>query len=215
MHRMILKEYFGGFRFDKQPLNELKIEGGPSSGNEPFTVVGIIQRADQKNQNGRIYPYEILKKECDRYMDLIKQKNSFGELDHTDEQIVSLKNSSHIIEDLWWDGPDKKEVWGKIKLLNTPSGEIAKSIVSDGIPLGISSRAIGSVSRDDRQDADIVQDDLMLMCWDLVGSPSTHSAFLRMQENTKSSSKVSVVENKVISGEDRIKETLRELLKKK
>lgn len=213
MHRMLLREYFGGLKFNSDkdlPLQETVSEM-PQEG-APFTVIGIIQRADKKNQNGRIYPYSVLKKECDRYMDLISQKTSFGELDHADDQVIALKNSSHIIEDLWWDGPEKKEVWGKIRLLNTPAGQIAKGIVMDGIPLGISSRAVGSIERNNSLDADVVQDDLQIIGWDIVGTPSTHAAFLRPQGEKKPH--IAVAESKIITTRDKIKETLKELLKK-
>lgn len=184
---------------------------------KPFTVVGIIQRADAKNQNGRIYPFEILKKEADRYMnEAVKTKTAFGELDHRDSPILELKNASHIIDDMWWgDDPEPsvnetigsgKCLFGKIRLLDTPMGDIARKIVLAGSPLGISSRAVGSVSKNEAKGADMVGDDLQLVCWDLVGSPSTHGAFLKLHENFNVS--------KALPREVKIIQTLNELLKK-
>lgn len=176
----------------------------------PVVVVGVVQRADAKNQNGRVYPYDILRKEVDRYKnDVISHGNALGELDHTNEPIIQLDRVSHLIEDLWWDGPEQKDVWGRIRLLDTPKGEIAKKIVLQGIPLGISSRAVGSVESKDG--SDYVKDDLNMICWDLVGTPSTDQAYLRLHEAKE-------IRNfdprKVYPAKYRIKETLNELLKK-
>lgn len=174
---------------------------------KPITVVGVIQRADAKNQNGRIYPYEILKKEVDRYInEVIREGVAVGELDHRDTPEIQWKNASHLIEDVWWDGPEKKDLCGRIRLLNTPSGQIARNIVLEGIPLGISSRAVGSLSRNESKGADIVGEDLNIVGWDIVVHPSTQKAFLAMNE--------SYDPRKNIPKENRIKSTLRELLKK-
>lgn len=128
---------------------------------------------------------------------------------NTDEPIIQLERVSHIIDDVWWDGPNQDEVWGKIRLLDTPKGEIAKKIVLQGIPLGISSRAVGSV--DSKDGCDYVKDDLNLICWDLVGTPSTDKAYLRLHEAKE-------IKNfnpqKVLPAKYRIKETLKDLLSK-
>jgi hypothetical protein len=179
----------------------------------PVVVVGIIQRADAKNQNNRVYPYEILKKEVDRYVsDVVKGPAgncSLGQLDHVDTPVIELDKVSHVLEDVWWDGPQEKEVWGKVRLLNTPKGDIAKNIVLDGIPLGISSRAVGSV--ESKGGCDYVKDDLNMICWDLVGTPSTNQAYLGLRE-----AKVihSYNPSKVYPPAYRIKQALAEILKK-
>lgn len=205
----LLKEY-NTIKLDQTMIKE-NIEAAHEG--RPIVVVGVIQRADEKNQNGRIYPYEILKKEIDRYKnEIIGSRDgncAMGQLDHVDTPIIELDKVSHIMEDVWWDGPGGKEVWGKIRLLNTPKGEIAKKIVLDGIPLGISSRAVGSVQK--RNDIDYVQDDLNMVCWDLVGTPSTNSAYLRLHEAKEIHG---FNPKKVLPPEYRIKQTLRELLKK-
>lgn len=174
---------------------------------KPITVVGIIQRADAKNQNGRIYPHDILKKEVDRYLnEVVKKGVAVGELDHTDTPIVEYKNASHVIDDIWWDGPDQKEVWGKIRLLDTPAGNIAKTIVKSGIPLGISSRAVGSVSKNESKGADVVGEDLQVVCWDIVAHPSTTNSYLKIHE--------SFDPYKNLPKANKIVQTLKELLRK-
>lgn len=199
--RGILKEY-NTLRVEPEVLKEFAND--PS---KPITVVGVIQRADAKNQNGRVYPYSILKKEVDRYLnEVVKPGHAMGQLDHIDSPVIELDKVSHLIEDVWWDGPDSKDLYGKIRLLNTPKGQIAQQIVREGIPLGISSRAIGSISKNESQSADVVGEDLQLICWDLVGTPSTHQAYLRLHENFDPS--------KVMPQPIRIKNVLKELLKK-
>lgn len=202
---ILLKEYFQ-LTPNTEMLTELRDlhEKG-----EPLLVKGVIQRAEAKNQNGRIYPRNVLEKECQRYQDeFVKKGISLGELDHTDEPVIALKNVSHLIRKLWWEGDD---VMGEVQLLNTPAGKIAQEIVINGIPLGISSRAIGSVSKNEDKGADVVQDDLQLICFDLVGTPSTDGAFLGLREGKE-------IKNfnprKILPPEMRIKQVLSEILKK-
>lgn len=143
-----------------------------------FYVEGPIQRANAKNKNGRVYPKEILEEKVKEYVkEFVQNKNAFGELDHPESSVVELKNVSHTIEELWWDGDD---LHGRLELLDTPSGRIAKEIVRAGKTLGISSRALGSVEVVTEADGETVkvQDDLELICWDLVSNPSTHRAFV-------------------------------------
>jgi hypothetical protein len=176
-NKILLKEHF--FLTIDPPL--LKEYQEAIKEGQPIIVKGIIQRADAVNQNKRIYPYDILKKQCDEYFENnIKNKVALGELDHRDEPIVYLQNVSHILENLEWQG---KDVYGTVRLLNTPAGKIAQSLVSDGIPLGISSRALGSVSKNEAQGVDIVDEDLQIVCWDLVSNPSTNHAYLKMYES--------------------------------
>ena len=140
-----------------------------------FEVEGVLQRAVAKNQNGRTYSKEILMRESKRYTDeFVKVGNPFGELDHPESPIVSLKNASHIVKELWWDGDD---LMGRIELLNTPSGNIVKEICKAGHTIGISSRGTGSVQQTNEGTLE-VQDDFELVCWDFVSNPSTHGAFM-------------------------------------
>ena len=141
-----------------------------------FEVVGIMQRAGAKNQNGRIYKKEILQKEVQNYVEnFVKVGNAYGELDHPESPVVSLKNASHIVRELWWEGQD---LMGKVELLNTPSGNIVKEILKAGHTIGISSRGTGSVQQTNEGTL-MVQDDFQLVCWDFVSNPSTDGAFMR------------------------------------
>lgn len=138
-------------------------------------VTGVMQRAGAKNQNGRIYKKSLLERECKKYIEeFVKVGNAYGELDHPESPIVSLKNASHVVKDLWWEGDD---LMGKVELLNTPSGNIVKEIIRGGHTIGISSRGTGSVQQTSEGYLD-VQPDFELVCWDFVSNPSTHGAFL-------------------------------------
>ena len=148
-----------------------------------FEVEGIMQRASSENQNGRVYKKEILQREAKKYMDeFVKNGNAFGELDHPESPVVSLKNASHIVKDLYWDGDD---LMGRVELLNTPAGNIVKEIIKAGHTIGISSRGTGSVQQTNEGTLE-VQPDFELVCWDFVSNPSTHGAFMNpisLQEN--------------------------------
>jgi len=140
-----------------------------------FEVVGVLQRAEAKNQNGRIYTKQILEREADKYKgQFVEVGNAYGELDHPESPVVSLKNASHVVKDLWWKGND---LLGRIQLLNTPSGNIVKEIIKAGHTIGISSRGTGSVQQTSEGTL-MVQDDFELVCWDFVSNPSTHGAFM-------------------------------------
>ena len=141
-------------------------------------VEGPLQRADALNQNGRKYPYKILHREAEIYArNYIKEKRSFGELDHPDSSIVSMQTASHWIQDIWWKG---KELWGRVELLDTPCGRIVEAIVKRGLTIGISSRGLGSVKPLHEEDETVeVQDDFEILAWDFVSNPSTQGAFMR------------------------------------
>ena len=140
-----------------------------------FEVEGVMQRASAQNQNGRVYAKPILERETKRYMDeFVKNGNAFGELDHPESPVVSLKNASHIVKELWWKGDD---LMGRVELLNTPAGNIVKEIIKAGHTIGISSRGTGSVQQTNEGTLQ-VQDDFELVCWDFVSNPSTHGAFM-------------------------------------
>lgn len=148
--------------------------------NGALYLTGVMQRADAQNGNGRVYPRKVLMREVKNYEKLIKERRALGELDHPDDQVINLKNASHMVTGIWWDGND---VMGKVKVLNTPSGNILKSLVESGVKLGISSRGMGSVHESNGQT--IVEDDFNLICFDFVSEPSTQGAFM-MQENKQS-----------------------------
>jgi len=150
-----------------------------------FEVTGLMQRAEAKNQNGRKYRRKLLERECNKYVEnFVNVGNAYGELDHPESPIVSLKNASHVVKKLWWNGDD---LMGTVELLNTPSGNIVKEIVKAGHIIGISSRGTGSVQQTSEGILD-VQDDFELVCWDFVSNPSTHGAFMgvkALQEGAK------------------------------
>jgi hypothetical protein len=144
--------------------------------NGKMIVEGLIQKAETKNGNGRIYPYEVLKREADKYTQgPIKERRALGELDHPDSPIINLKNVSHNILDLTWQG---KDLHGKIEILSTPSGNILKQLFLNKITVGISSRGMGSVKQ--IGETLEVQDDLELLCWDFVSTPSTPGAYMEV-----------------------------------
>jgi hypothetical protein len=140
-----------------------------------FEVEGVMQRATSENQNGRVYSKAILEREAKKYTDeFVNNGNAFGELDHPESPVVSLKNASHIVKELYWKGDD---LCGKVELLNTPSGNIVKEIIKAGHTIGISSRGTGSVNQTNEGHLE-VQPDFELVCWDFVSNPSTHGAFM-------------------------------------
>ena len=141
-------------------------------------LTGVMQRVDEQNGNGRVYPKLILEREVKNYLKTVKENRACGELDHPEDSVVNLKNASHMVTDLWWEG---KDLMGKIKVLSTPSGKILESLVNDGVTLGISSRALGSVH--ESQGRTIVEDDLQLICFDIVSEPSTRGAFMTLSES--------------------------------
>lgn len=170
MSKQVLIEYFS-FQPTPQALNEMKT--GPAKN---LLVTGLVQRADAKNQNGRVYPREVLEREVEKYIATsIAENRALGELDHPDSSIINLKNVCHNIKSLWWDGDD---LMGKIEILPTPSGNILKELFLNNITVGISSRGMGSVKPLGEGTVE-VQDDFELLCWDFVSTPSTQGAFMK------------------------------------
>ena len=137
-------------------------------------VKGILQRSGAENQNGRVYPREVLEREINKYQTLIKERRALGELDHPDSSVINLKNGSHNIKEVHWEGND---VVGTVEILPTPSGNILKELLRAGILLGISSRGMGSTQpmKDNKL---LVGEDFELIGWDFVSNPSTHGAFM-------------------------------------
>jgi len=181
--RKLLIEFIGYLQIPKSTIMEAK-----SNTNNNIIIEGKIQAAEQKNKNGRIYPKSILMREYKRFLEKIKNKDNGGELDHPDSPIVNLRNISHKIIELWWKGND---LYGKVELIDTPNGNIAKKLVASDLRLGISSRGLGSVKR--QNGCDIVQENFELLTWDLVSTPSTHGAYLDLKE---SDNKESIIEHK-------------------
>jgi hypothetical protein len=185
--------------FNYEVITEASHDGRPGK----LFVKGIIQRADVLNQNGRIYPRDILFKEMENYKKIVAERRATGELDHDDQPVVNLKNVSHLITEVWTEGND---VYGKLEILPTPMGNIARALLESNVKVGISSRALGSVQS--RGDADVVQDDLHLICFDLVSEPSTHGAFMMREAREYSKEEV----RKLISQADRVNKVANEIL---
>jgi hypothetical protein len=168
---------------DHTPFHVAKLtlsEGKEGTGIR-MRIKGKLQEAEVKNGNGRVYPMNILRKQVEMYTKgPVATRTATGELDHPESSIINLNNVSHIITKVWWDGND---VMGELELLNTPSGKIAQEIVLAGIPLGISSRGMGSVKQ--LGETVEVQDDFELLCWDLVSVPSTPGAYMSLSEGKK------------------------------
>ena len=144
-------------------------------GDRNLMVEGVIQRADSKNQNGRVYPKDILEREVEKYIQgPVSENRALGELDHPESMVINLKNVSHNIKKLWWNGDD---LMGKVEVLPTPSGNILKELFINKITVGISSRGMGSVQSLGEGTVE-VQDDFELLCWDFVSTPSTQGAFM-------------------------------------
>ena len=166
---MLLQEY------RQFKVNKLLVERSIKE-NKPLVVTGVLQRAEAKNQNGRVYPKEILAREIKAYMEgPVKENRAMGELDHPESSVINLQNVSHNIKRCWWDGDD---VMGDVEVLPTPAGNILKALFASGITVGISSRGMGSVSENLAEGTVEVQDDFELLCWDFVSTPSTHGAFM-------------------------------------
>ena len=136
-------------------------------------LTGKLQEAECLNGNGRVYPRAILEREIKNYQGLINERRALGELDHPESSVVNLQNVSHLVTEIWWDG---NNVMGKIEVLNTPAGKILKELVGSNIKMGISSRALGSVHEADGKT--MVEEDLQLICFDMVSEPSTPNAFM-------------------------------------
>ena len=141
--------------------------------NGNLLVEGILATAEVKNGNGRYYSKELWERELAMYKDLIKERRSCGELDHPESSVINLKNVSHLIREFKWDGDN---VLGIIEILPTPSGNIVKELIKNGVTVGVSSRGMGSLE----QNGSVmeVQDDFELLCWDFVSTPSNPGSFM-------------------------------------
>jgi len=195
---VLLREYYelceGGVCQDLLTEDEKRYvaDGG-------MILSGIMQKADAINGNGRIYPHKVLMKEVENYQKLVKDRRALGELDHPEDSVINLKNASHMVTDIWW---NQKDVMGKVKVLDTPSGKVLQELVRSGVSLGISSRGMGSVREDQNQT--IVEDDFQLICFDFVSEPSTPGAFMMKEARD--------YQNKVFTRADRINRLLNEVL---
>jgi hypothetical protein len=171
MSKSLLVDYIP-FEISRETINEsIKNNDGR------LVVKGVLQRAEAKNQNGRVYPRETLVREAKKYAKInIAERRALGELDHPDSSVVNLNNASHNVLEMHWKGND---LVGTVEVLGTPAGNILKELFKSGIKLGISSRGLGSVKEiqeDNGDDTVEVQPDFELI--DFVSNPSTHGAFM-------------------------------------
>lgn len=170
MSKQLLIEY-NAFQPLPGSLNEAR-----RLGNGNMVVSGLVQATDKPNANRRIYPYEVLRQQVEKYIaGPIAENRALGELDHPESSIINLKNVSHNIVRLWWEG---KDLYGDVEILPTPSGNILKELFKNNITVGISSRAMGSVTPIGEGLVQ-VEDDLDLICWDFVSTPSTYGAYMK------------------------------------
>jgi hypothetical protein len=159
-----------------KPSKGLLSEGKMSERGNPL-VEGILATCEVENGNGRYYSEDLWKREIDKYMELVRDNRATGELDHPESQVINLKNVSHNIKDINWDG---KNIMGTIELLPTPSGNILKALIDSGITVGVSSRGMGSLEQ--KGELMEVQDDFELLCWDFVSTPSNPGSFMTLKE---------------------------------
>ena len=170
MSKQLLIEY-SAFQPLPQSLTEAK-----RLANGNMVVSGLVQATDKPNANRRIYPYAVLKIQVDKYIaGPIAENRALGELDHPESSVINLKNVSHNITRLYWEG---KDLYGDVEILPTPSGNILKELFKNNITVGISSRAMGSVTPIGEGLVQ-VEDDLDLICWDFVSTPSTYGAYMK------------------------------------
>ena len=169
------------------------------SSNGKVLVQGVIQRANSLNQNKRVYPKPILMREVKKYMELVRERRSLGELDHPESSVINLTNVSHLITELSWQGDD---LIGTVEVLPTPAGNILKALFEAGVRVGISSRGIGSV--EERGNGTVeVQEDFEILCWDMVSNPSTQGSFMTpVSQMNEGVDRKLISGNKHISGKD-------------
>ena len=162
-------------KFSPKTINE-----NVSKENGNLVVEGILATCEVKNGNGRYYARDLWEREMEKYTDLIKERRSLGELDHPESQVINLQNVSHLVTDYSWDGDN---IMGKIEILPTPSGNILKELIKNGVTVGVSSRGMGSLEQ--RGDIMEVQDDFELLCWDFVSTPSNPGSFMGVLQEGK------------------------------
>lgn len=191
---------------DKRNLDVIKESKNMLDHSKPFEFYAVLQKYNTPNRNGRIYPERILKREAENYKKMIQKGTSLSELNHPESSLIDLDRVSHIITDIWWDGP---VLMGKLKLLTSPGfhergvcstkGDLAANYLRQGVTLGISSRGVGSLKKVGEQNE--VQDDFELICFDLVSSPSTPGAYLFSEPNERYNFEENLEEEKKMRAE--------------
>ena len=158
-----------------ETIEDVKILTEEKNGKKLLYIEGVFLQSELKNRNGRMYPFSVLNKEVERYNEeYVKSKRALGELGHPDGPTINLDRVSHRITSLRSEG---NNFIGKAQILDTPMGNIAKSLLGEGVQLGVSSRGMGSI--DKQEDVNIVRDDFMLTtAADIVADPSAPDAFV-------------------------------------
>ena len=192
MSKVLLQEYFELCPEGRCPVHVLSESERKNILEGAVYLVGICQKAGTKNGNGRVYRKETLQREIENYQKAIGERRSLGELDHPDDSVINLKNASHLVTKMWWEGGN---VMGKIEVLDTPAGNILKALVKSGVKLGISSRGLGSVKEE--KGTTMVEDDYQLICFDMVSEPSTPNAYLSRSTGPSVSNNTSAVDPKI------------------
>ena len=158
-----------------EQIDDVKLITEGKGDDKKLYIEGVFLQAELKNRNGRVYPFSVLENEVGRYNEeYVKTKRALGELGHPDGPTVNLDRVSHRITSLSAEGSN---FIGKAQILDTPMGKIAKSLLGEGVQLGVSSRGMGSI--DKKEDASYVMDDFMLAtAADIVADPSAPDAFV-------------------------------------
>ena len=212
--RGILVEYDAGYidPNERRNLSMIRENRDMLDHSKPFEFYAVLQKYNTPNRNGRIYPEKILKREADNYKKIINKGTSLSELNHPESSLIDLDRVSHMITEIWWDGP---VLLGKLKLLTSPGfhergivstkGDLAANYFRQGVTLGISSRGVGSLKKVGEQNE--VQDDFELICFDLVSSPSTPGAYLFTDRNDRMKYEENLDEEKRMSVERNVGES--------
>lgn len=200
-NKRILSEWYP-IEYSAAMINESRGKNGK------ITLKGIIQKAETKNQNGRIYPMSVLQREVENYAKAIKERRAVGELDHPERSTVNLSEVSHLITNASWDG---NNVMGELEVLPTPKGKILMDLLSSGVTIGISSRGVGSTKKQNTNEGevDMVEDDYQIICWDVVSEPSTPGAYLHENRQV-----IDFDSKKTYSKADRIWRALNDITRK-
>jgi hypothetical protein len=188
----ILVEWDAGIINPNEVRNSdvIKESYGQLEHSKPFVFYATLQKYGVPNRNGRVYPEKILKREAEKYQEVIKRGMSISELNHPESSLIDLDRVAHLITDMWWEG---NVLMGKVKLLTSPGfhergivtskGDVAANLMRQGVTMGVSSRGVGSLVKQGEQNE--VQGDFELICFDLVSSPSTPGAYLYLNKEDR------------------------------
>ena len=165
----------------------------------PLKIRGIFQRADEANNNQRIYPQRVLEGQVRSLNEAIKERRLVGELDHPTYDMVKLSNASHLITGLRLEG---KEVIGEAEILPTPAGKVVEGLIRGGVKIGISSRGMGTLS-EGKNGTKTVNEDFRLVTFDIVADPSTRGAYPTLSESKEHKKEKQIIEStiKTVVGE--------------